>query len=111
LEEDQPYIKGTIINKFRGDVEILRPGLRMLEELIHVPVLGVVSYLDVDIDDEDSLAERLRGRTGGGYIDIAVIRLPKLANFTDFGALSCVDEFSVRYVGRASEFGNPDLVI
>ena len=111
LEEDQPYIKGTIINKFRGDVEILRPGLRMLEELIHVPVLGVVPYLDVDIDDEDSLAERLRGRTGGGDIDIAVIRLPKLSNFTDFGALSCVDEFSVRYVGRAGELGNPDLVI
>ena len=111
LEEDRAYIKGTVINKFRGDVEILRPGLRMLEELVEVPVLGVVPYLSLDIDDEDSLAERLVSKRGQGAVDIAVIRLPKLSNFTDFGALSCVEEFSVRYVSRLAEFGTPDLVI
>ena len=57
-------VKGTIINKFRGDVDILKPGLDMLEELTHVPVLGVVPMMDVDLDDEDSLSDQLR-RTGG----------------------------------------------
>lgn len=111
LEKDRDYIKGTVINKFRGDVEILKPGLTMLEELVHVPVLGVVPYLSLDIDDEDSLSERLTTRNGGGAIDIAVVRLPKISNFTDFGALSCVDAFSVRYIRRPEEFGTPDLVI
>lgn len=58
-EEERAYIKGTVINKFRGDVEILRPGLKMLEDLIHIPTLGVVPYARLDIDDEDSLSERL----------------------------------------------------
>ncbi len=111
LEADRAYIKGTVINKFRGDVEILKPGLRMLAELVEVPVLGVVPYLKLDIDDEDSLAERLVSKRGQGAVDIAVIRLPKLSNFTDFGALSCVEDFSVRYVSRLQEFGTPDLVI
>ena len=65
LEPDErARIKGLIINKFRGDVEILRPGLAMLEEKTHLPVLGVVPYLKVDIEDEDSLSERLEtGKT------------------------------------------------
>lgn len=111
LEADRKYIKGTVINKFRGDVNILKPGLQMLEELVDVPVLGVVPYLQVDIDEEDSLAERLNSTVAAGAVDIAVIRLPKISNFTDFGALSCVEHFSVRYVKRVEEFGNPDLVI
>ena len=60
LETDErDRIKGLVINKFRGDVEILRPGLSMLEDKTHLPVLGVVPYLRVDIEDEDSLSERL----------------------------------------------------
>ena len=59
LEQDRAYMKGTIINKFRGDAEILKPGLNMLEELIDLPAVGVVPYLKLDIDDEDSLSERL----------------------------------------------------
>lgn len=55
-EEERTYIKGTIINKFRGDVEILKPGLKMLEDLIRIPTLGVVPYARLDIDDEDSLS-------------------------------------------------------
>ena len=111
LEQDSAYMKGTIINKFRGDVGILKPGLTMLEELIDLPVVGVVPYLKVDIDDEDSLSERLTSKRGNGAVDIAVIRLPKISNFTDFGALSCVEAFSVRYINRMEEFGTPDLVI
>ena len=111
LEQDRAYMKGTIINKFRGDAEILKPGLNMLEELIDLPAVGVVPYLKLDIDDEDSLSERLISKNGNGAVDIAVIRLPKISNFTDFGALSCVEAFSVRYVSRTEEFGTPDLVI
>ena len=76
-----------------------------------MPAVGVVPYLKLDIDDEDSLSERLISKNGNGAVDIAVIRLPKISNFTDFGALSCVEAFSVRYVSRTEEFGTPDLVI
>ncbi len=61
LGEDRRRLAGTIINKFRGDVSLLRPGLGQLEELTGVPVLGVVPYVDVDIDEEDSLSLRLKG--------------------------------------------------
>ena len=84
LEEDEKaLIKGTLINKFRGDPEILRPGLRQLEELTGKPVAGVIPYTHADIEDEDSLSERFYRRRQAN-IDIAVIRLPKISNFTDF---------------------------
>ena len=73
-EEERRRIKGTIINKFRGDKEILRPGLDMLVERTRVPVCGVVPYFYLDIDDEDSLSERFAGKQGNGPIDIVVIR-------------------------------------
>ena len=85
--DEQAMIKGLIINKFRGDVEILRPGLTQLEALTGKPVLGVVPMLDVDVDDEDSLSARLSGSGRVGLVDIAVIRLPRLSNFTDFNPL------------------------
>ncbi len=110
-EEEKKYVKGTIINKFRGDVEILRPGLDMLYDLIHVPVVGVVPYMSVDIDDEDSLTERFTKTGPLGLIDIAVIRTPRISNFTDFNALEHIECASVRYVSGVGELGNPDLII
>lgn len=110
-EEERQRIKGTIINKFRGDKEILRPGLDMLVERTHIPVCGVVPYFYLDIDDEDSLSERFSGRAEGGPIDIAVIRFPRISNFTDLAALECREEVSLRYVSQAADFGEPDLVI
>ena len=110
--EEQKLIRGTIINKFRGDVEILRPGLVQLEQLTGKPVLGVVPMLDVDVDDEDSLSQRLEQRPAKkGLIDIAVIRLPRLSNFTDFNALERMEEVTLRYVRFPKELGKPDLVI
>ena len=109
-EEERAMVKGVIINKFRGDERILTPGLRQLEDLIHIPVVGVVPYVRLDIDDEDSLSERLTSGPAQ-LIDVAVIRLPRLSNFTDFRALEAVEGVSVRYVGKTSEFGEPDLVI
>ena len=109
--EERRRLKGTIINKFRGDVELLRPGLRQLEELTQVPVLGVVPYVRVDIDDEDSLAPRLSKTKNDRAIDIAVIRLPHISNFTDFAPLTehpCMD---IRYVNQTDALGQPDMIL
>lgn len=112
LEEDErAMVKGTVINKFRGDREILRPGLEALEKLTGVPVAGVIPYLSVDLDDEDSLSERFTQTAAGALADVAVIRLPRISNFTDFNALSRLPGVGLRYVGSAAEFGAPDLVI
>lgn len=108
---EQAMIKGMIINKFRGDVEILHPGLTMLEKLVEKPVLGVVPMLDVDVDDEDSLSSRLGAREKVGLIDIVVIRLPRLSNFTDFNNLERMEEVTLRYVDSVRTLGHPDLII
>ena len=108
---ERARIKGTIINKFRGDVDILRPGLTMLEELTGVPVVGVVPYLQVDIEEEDSLSAKLTAAGGPALIDVAVIRLPRISNFTDFNALEQVEGVGLRYVEKPSALGAPDLVI
>lgn len=108
---EQARIQGLVINKFRGDVEILRPGLDMLEGLTGKPVLGVVPFEPLDLDDEDSLSGRLDVQTADGLLDVAVIRLPHLSNFTDFSAFSRVPGVSLRYAARASQLGRADLVI
>lgn len=110
-EEERSYVKGTIINKFRGDIDILKPGLEMLRQLINVPVVGVVPYLQVDIDDEDSLTERFKKSTEDALIDIAIIKLPRISNFTDFNALEHIEGAGVRYVSSVNELKNPDLII
>ena len=109
--EERARIAGLVINKFRGAVDILRPGLAMLEEKTGLPVLGVVPYLHVEIEDEDSLSERLNARDAVKPLDVAVIRLPHISNFTDFIPLEQHELVGVRYVQRARELGAPDLVI
>lgn len=110
-EEERSRVKGVVINKFRGDLDILRPGLTMLEDIIKVPVVGVVPYMHLDIDDEDSLSSKFKGASPEALIDIAVIRLPRISNFTDFNPLEYIDGVGVRYVSSASELGDPDLII
>jgi len=107
--EQRRRIKGVVINKFRGDVDILRPGLSMIEELTGVPVIGVVPYLPVDIDDEDSLSEHQAG--GVKPIDIAVIQFPRISNATDFTPLARMDSIRLRYVRKPTDLGRPDLII
>ena len=112
LEPDErAMVKGTIINKFRGDVDILRPGLAQLEALTGVPVLGVVPWLDLDLDEEDSLSSRFSARRAGKPLDAAVVRLPRISNFTDFAPLERHPAVGVRYVARPEELGRPDLVL
>lgn len=112
LEADErARICGLIINKFRGDVEILRPGLAMLEEKTRLPVVGVVPYLQVDVEDEDSLAPRLQNKAAVKPLDVAIVRLPHISNFTDFMPLEQHPLLGVRYVAGTRELGAPDLLI
>ena len=110
-EEERRYIKGLLINKFRGDKTILDPGARMIEKLCRIPVAGIIPYIQADIEDEDSLSSRLSQRARGTMLDIAVIRFPRLSNFTDFNIFSCIQGAAVRYVEQVSELGYPDLII
>ncbi|WMJ22052.1 cobyric acid synthase [Paludicola sp. MB14-C6] len=110
-DDEKAMVKGTIINKFRGDVSILEPGLRSLEEIVKVPVAGVLPYLKINVDDEDSLSERFDKSLAPALVDIAVIRLPRISNFTDFNPFEYIEGVSLRYVGGISELGNPDLII
>ena len=109
--EERQRVIGTVINKFRGDVSLLRPGLRQLEELTKVPVLGVVPWVKAEIDDEDSLSPRLERRSANRALDVAVIRLPHIAIFTDFAPLEQHPALGLRYVERPGRLGSPDLVI
>ena len=110
-ERERKRIKGNIINKFRGDVSILQPGLEMLEERTQIPVLGVVPWFQLDIDEEDSLTERFQRKDHAGLADVAVIRLPRISNFTDFAPLEAMEELNVRYVRTPAEFDEPDAVL
>ena len=110
LEPDEKeLVKGLIINKFRGDKTILDPGIVMLEERGHVPVAGVIPYMKVAIEEEDSLSEKLE-HSQKGLIDLAVIRLPRMSNYTDFDVFEQMPEVSVRYVTNVRELGTPDLI-
>ena len=112
LEKDErARIKGTIVNKFRGDRSILEPGIRILEELCGVPVAGVIPYTHVDIDDEDSLTERFSQTTERKLLDIAVIRLPRISNFTDFSPFERYGNVSLRYVERVADLHGPDMIL
>ena len=104
-------VKGLVINKFRGDKTILDPGIEMLEDLAHIPVVGVAPYMQLELDDEDSLTERFHGSQETALIDIAVIRVPRISNFTDFNPFEGMEGVSLRYVQNAAELKNPDMII
>ena len=107
---ERDFVKAVIINKFRGDIEILKPGLTQLTDIIHKPVAGVIPYMHLDIDDEDSLSERMQKTSADGLIDLVVIRFPRISNFTDFNIFSAIPGVSVRYVTNTSSLGKPDLI-
>ena len=109
--EERARIKGMIINKFRGDVKILEPGLRMIEEKVGIPVVGVVPWTDADIEDEDSVSERFNAVSGRGEITVAVARLKHISNFTDFQALSLHPGVTLKYAMRPSDFEGADVII
>ena len=109
--QERDMVKGLVVNKFRGDISLFHDGIDILEKRSEKPVAGVVPYISCDIEDEDSLSEKLNIKAAGVVIDIAVIHLPKISNFTDFDVFGQYSGVSIRYVTRASEFGTPDMII
>ncbi len=109
-KSERDRVKGLIVNKFRGDAELFKDGIRILQERGKCKVAGVVPYMDVKLDDEDSLSERFDKKSAGVF-DIAVIKLPHISNFTDFDTFEQIEEVSVRYVGEAAGLGDPDMII
>ena len=130
--EERERVKGLIINKFRGDVRLLEPGLSMFREYCDIPFAGVVPWLKLNLDEEDSLSDKLSGgeravrlKSAQGDsrpsdspdaanpvpIDIAVIRLPYMSNYTDFAPLEQEAGVNLYYVSKVSELGKPDLIL
>lgn len=109
--EERARVKGVIINKFRGDVNILKPGLKQIEELTGVPVVGVMPYSNVDIEDEDSVTERFKKLKNRKGINISVIKLRHISNFTDIDALGIVEDVNLKYITSADEIGDEDIII
>lgn len=108
--QEKRRVKGLIINKFRGDKTILDPGIGMLEEKGSVPVVGVVPYVTLALEDEDSLSGRLEKDTVG-IIDIAVIRFPRISNFTDMDVFEQIPGVTVRYVASPGQLQKPDMIV
>ncbi|MDE6036287.1 MAG: cobyric acid synthase [Ruminococcus sp.] len=111
LESDElSMIKGLVVNKFRGDKTLFNSGTEILRQRANKPVLGVIPYISCDIEDEDSLSEKL-DRKSVGIVNIAVVKLPKMSNFTDFDVFSQYDGVCVRYVTKCHELENVDFIV
>lgn len=113
-ENERRRIKGFIINKFRGDLGLLQPGLDFLEERTGIPVLGVVPYIhELGIEEEDSVSlEEINSTpTRNGQVKIAVVQLPRISNFTDFDILKNLPDTSLEYIRKGQKIGDADLVI
>lgn len=114
-EEERELVAGFIINKFRGDVSLFQPAVDFLEKKTGKPVLGIVPYFQgFRLPEEDSvLLEEEKVGSGGAYpaLDVAVIRLPRISNFTDFDPLEEEPDVRLRYVHRGERLGDPDLII
>ncbi|MCP4403817.1 MAG: cobyric acid synthase, partial [bacterium] len=109
-EDERARIKGVMINKFRGDVSILKPGLDQIEALTKIPVVGVIPYMmNLQLDEEDSATSF--NRHTGGAIDICVVKLPRMSNFTDFDAFRFDDDVTVRYAFSSAEIRGTDLLV
>jgi len=110
-EEHRDRVKGVIINKFRGSREILQPGIDKIEEITNVPVLGVIPYFTMNLEDEDGMSRWLTEKREAGAIDIAIIRLPYMSNHTDFNSLMLHEGVTVRFVKLGEALGRPDVVV
>lgn len=111
--EEQERIKGLIINKFRGDLQILEPGLRQISEVLQKPVIGCIPMRNLDIEDEDSLSERFLGksRQRNDGMRIGILHFPHISNFTDFIALERVDGISIDYIRQYANLDELDVII
>jgi adenosylcobyric acid synthase len=110
-EKERNRVEGVIINKFRGDIEILKPGLKMLENIIQKEVLGVIPYMDVHIDEEDGATDRFYTKCAQGEVNVAIINLPHISNFTDFDPLTKIPGVKIKYVNKGERIGDCDVLI
>ena len=110
-ENERKRIKGVIINKFRGDKSLLTSGVEMIEKLTDIPVIGVVPFVPLGIEEEDSLGIDKYNEKKEGKIRISVIKLKHISNFTDIDALSHYNDVSLKYITKSSELGNEDIII
>ncbi len=116
-EKDRKRIKGIIINKFRGDIKLLQPGIDMLmsrlkSEGLDIKFLGVLPYERLEIEEEDTLAKKVNeNRKESGEIKISVIRTEKMSNYTDFDALNQYPDVALNYVFNKEELGDEDIII
>ncbi len=108
--EERALIKGLIINKFRGQLSILQPGLDWLENTTGIPVLGVIPWLETALPAEDSLS-LCTWQKGHTDLQIGIIRMPRISNSTDFDPLLTEPTVQVYYIQSAQDFGTPDAVI
>ena len=111
-DDERALVKGLIINKFRGDVNLFTPAVEFLEQKTNKPVLGVLPYIErLGIDDEDSVSLDDKHSERGGEIKIAVIRLSKISNFTDFDSLDGEPDVELNYATTPSDLDDADLII
>lgn len=111
-EEDRKRIKGIIINKFRGNLDILMPGIRQIEDIVGVPVLGVLPYDDsLKLPEEDSASLSEHKYSSNGRIKIGVMRLPRISNFTDIDPLEYEPDVSIKLIEMCDEIGTVDALI
>lgn len=109
-KEEKNRIKGLVINKFRGDKSLLDSGIDILENRSGIPVTGVLPYLKINLEDEDSLSSRFE-KHSMGVINIGVIKLPKISNFSDFSVFEQYEEVCVHYISDAFEIEKMDFLI
>ena len=114
LEEDErALVKGLVVNKFRGDISLFTPAVEFLEKKTGKPVLGVIPHIEeMGIDDEDSVSlEDKAEKAADRELHLAVIRTPKISNFTDFDSLESEPDVALCYVHDADALGAPDLIL
>jgi adenosylcobyric acid synthase len=111
--EERALVKGILINKFRGDIDLFTEGRKIMEQFTGVPVVGVVPYFqDIHIDDEDSVViDHKSGKTTEGLVNVAVVLLQHMSNFTDFNVLERVPEINLFYTAYPEEIEKADVVI
>lgn len=111
--EERKHVKGILINKFRGDIRLFESGVKMLEELCGIPVVGVVPYYkDIYIEEEDSLALATKSlQAEQGKVNIAVVLLRHLSNFTDFNVLERDPRVHLFYTNNTEELAKADIII
>nr|WP_320058856.1 cobyric acid synthase [uncultured Bacteroides sp.] len=112
-EEERKHIKGILINKFRGDIRLFEPGVKMLEELCGIPVVGVVPYYkDIHIEEEDSVALQTKNmQAEQGKVNVAVVLLRHLSNFTDFNVLERDPRVHLFYTNNTDEIMKADIIL